>query len=77
MVKIGGEAKFSPRRGYAAFEFIPETNDGVIVAIKSKEVEDKKIKSYVTAFKTDGEILLEDQELEGELKFEGLFLHKN
>ncbi|VDL80907.1 unnamed protein product [Nippostrongylus brasiliensis] len=76
VVKIGGEAKFNPLRGYSAFEFIPDTDDSVIVAIKSKEVNNKRIRSYVTVFKTDGEILLEDQKLEDELKFEGLFLHR-
>ncbi|WKY03596.1 hypothetical protein Q1695_004947 [Nippostrongylus brasiliensis] len=76
VVKIGGEAKFNPLRGYSAFEFIPNTGDSVIVAIKSKEVNNKRVRSYVTVFKTDGEILLEDQRLEDELKFEGLFLHR-
>ncbi|WKY09661.1 hypothetical protein Q1695_002203 [Nippostrongylus brasiliensis] len=77
VTKIGGEAKFNPLRGYSAFEFIPNTDDRVIVAIKSKEVENKKTRSYITVFKIGGKILLPDQRLEDELKFEGLFLHKN
>ncbi|VDP10855.1 unnamed protein product [Heligmosomoides polygyrus] len=60
------------KRGYAAFEFVPGTCDYMIVAIKSKEIEDST-ESYITVFDINGNVLLDDQKLEGSLKFEGLY----
>lgn len=59
-------------RGYSAFDFMPGTCDTVILALKSMELEDNTA-SYITAFNTEGTILLEDQPLDGDLKFEGLY----
>ncbi|WKY10182.1 hypothetical protein Q1695_002492 [Nippostrongylus brasiliensis] len=73
VVKI--RTRYRKRRGFAAFEFVPNTNDSVIVAIKSKEI-GNIIESYITAFTTEGKTLLHDQRLDGGLKFEGLFLHR-
>nr|AEP27178.1 apyrase-1 isoform 3 [Heligmosomoides bakeri] len=61
-----------PDRGYSAFDFVPGTCDSVILALKSKE-HGGSTESYITALDTDGKVLLEDQRLDGDLKFEGLY----
>ncbi|KAK6016715.1 Apyrase [Ostertagia ostertagi] len=62
-----------PERGYSAFDFIPGTDDKIIVALKSKEVTDEPVETYVTVFTIDGQVLLDDQKLDGNYKFEGLY----
>nr|AEP27177.1 apyrase-1 isoform 2 [Heligmosomoides bakeri] len=70
VVKIGELTH--PDRGYSAFDFVPGTCDGVILALKSME-HGGSTESYITALDTDGKVLLEDQRLDGDLKFEGLY----
>ncbi|XP_041978232.1 apyrase [Aricia agestis] len=60
----------NPKHGFSSFKFIPNTNDEVIVALKTTEFEGKTA-TYITAFKTDGTVLLEDIFIEA-LKYEGL-----
>ncbi|EYC29458.1 hypothetical protein Y032_0006g2983 [Ancylostoma ceylanicum] len=72
-VCIGGAEVKHPDRGFSAFDFIPGTEDRLIVALKSKEVEDCKPESYITVFDINGVVLLEDQKLEGNYKFEGIY----
>ncbi|KAK6011519.1 Apyrase [Ostertagia ostertagi] len=40
---------------------------------RSKEVTDEPVETYVTVFTTDGQVLLDDQKLDGNYKFEGLY----
>ncbi|KIH63049.1 Apyrase [Ancylostoma duodenale] len=61
-----------PDRGYSAFDFVPETEDKILVALKSKEV-GNVTESYITVFDDDGIILLKDQKLDDGLKFEGIY----
>ncbi|EPB75592.1 Apyrase [Ancylostoma ceylanicum] len=61
-----------PERGFSAFDFLPEGNDDILVALRSKEV-GNETESYITVFKTDGTVLLEDQRLDDGLKFEGIY----
>uniref|UniRef100_A0A336MT34 Apyrase n=1 Tax=Culicoides sonorensis TaxID=179676 RepID=A0A336MT34_CULSO len=68
IVKVG---EVKPTLGYSSFKFIPNTNDQVIVALKTEEV-DGKTSTYITVFKIDGKILLADQKISSTLKFEGL-----
>ncbi|KJH43188.1 Apyrase [Dictyocaulus viviparus] len=62
-----------PERGYTAFDFIPGTRDKIIVAVKSEEVEGKPPRSFITVFDIRGNVLLEDQELIENYKFEGIY----
>ncbi|VDO55010.1 unnamed protein product [Haemonchus placei] len=64
--------KVVPERGYSAFAFIPDTNDDLIVALKSKEVGDSTA-TYITVFNIEGQVILQDEELSGDYKFEGLY----
>uniref|UniRef100_A0A1I7UAC9 Apyrase n=1 Tax=Caenorhabditis tropicalis TaxID=1561998 RepID=A0A1I7UAC9_9PELO len=67
-------------RGFSAFQFIPGTNDEIIVALKTSEVpanpekpfENKIFNTWITIFKIDGTIILEDQALEDGVKYEGI-----
>ncbi|KAK6752224.1 hypothetical protein RB195_003568 [Necator americanus] len=68
-----GSRKDHPERGFSAFDFIPNTDDKLIVAIKSKEVTGSPPESYITVFNVDGQVLLPDQILDRNLKFEGIY----
>ncbi|VEN51606.1 unnamed protein product [Callosobruchus maculatus] len=46
-------------RGFSSFKFVPTSDDHVIVALRTEEVEGSTA-TYVTAFTVDGEILLDD-----------------
>ncbi|XP_072931822.1 apyrase [Epargyreus clarus] len=62
--------KHQPKHGFSSFKFIPGSNDEAIVALKTTEFEGKTA-TYITAFKTDGTVLLQDTFVEN-LKYEGL-----
>ncbi|GLV44941.1 uncharacterized protein CBL_14487 [Carabus blaptoides fortunei] len=59
-----------PTRGYSSFKFIPGTEDRVIVALRTEEL-DSKTATYICAFTIDGEIILQDTFI-AKLKYEGL-----
>ncbi|VDM42520.1 unnamed protein product [Toxocara canis] len=60
-------------RGFSAFQFVPETNDRIIVALKSEEKGGIPVASYVTVFDAQsGHILLDEQPLQGKYKYEGI-----
>ncbi|PIO54760.1 Apyrase [Teladorsagia circumcincta] len=61
-----------PARGFSAFQFIPGTNDRLIIALKSEEKDGKPVASYVTVFDINGEVLLQDTSLHDPHKFEGI-----
>ncbi|CAJ0590934.1 unnamed protein product [Cylicocyclus nassatus] len=65
--------ELTPDRGFSAFVFIPGTDDQLIVALKSKEVKDIT-ESFITAFDIRGHVILKEQKLTDNYKFEGLFL---
>lgn len=68
VVKVG---ELKPTLGYSSFKFIPNTNDQVIVALKTEEV-DGKTATFITVFRIDGKILMPDTKISSTLKFEGL-----
>ncbi|KAJ1363340.1 hypothetical protein KIN20_023185 [Parelaphostrongylus tenuis] len=73
-VRIGNLSH--PTRGYSAFEFIPGTNDTLVVALKSEEIRRNSTqisKSFITVFNISGQVLLDDQQLENDYKFEGIY----
>ncbi|KAF5280248.1 hypothetical protein FQA39_LY18071 [Lamprigera yunnana] len=59
-----------PTRGFSSFKFIPTSDDNIIVALRSEELEGKTA-TYITAFTINGNILLEDTFISN-LKYEGL-----
>ena len=63
----------TPTRGFSDFKFLPGSKDQVIVALKSEENEEKQTQnSYITVFNLDGKVLMEETEIPGGMKFEGL-----
>ncbi|XP_076807969.1 soluble calcium-activated nucleotidase 1-like isoform X2 [Clavelina lepadiformis] len=58
-------------RGFSSFKFVPGTNDQVIVALKTEELKGST-RSYITAFTLSGQIVLPDQQISSQYKFEGV-----
>ncbi|XP_077384050.1 soluble calcium-activated nucleotidase 1 [Festucalex cinctus] len=56
--------------GFSSFKFVPNTDDQIILALKSEE-DAGKIATYITAFTLDGRILLPETKI-GDVKYEGL-----
>lgn len=67
MSKIG---EVNPTRGFSSFKFIPDTDDQIIVSLKSEE-DNGKIATYIMAFTLDGRFLLEETKV-ADVKYEGL-----
>uniref|UniRef100_A0A915AST6 Soluble calcium-activated nucleotidase 1 n=1 Tax=Parascaris univalens TaxID=6257 RepID=A0A915AST6_PARUN len=60
-------------RGFSAFQFVPETKDQIIVALKSEEKDGVPVATYITIFDfQSGHILLDEQPLQGKYKYEGI-----
>ncbi|XP_034646171.1 soluble calcium-activated nucleotidase 1 [Trachemys scripta elegans] len=59
-----------PTHGFSSFKFIPDTDDQLIVALKSEE-DDGKIATYIMAFTLDGRFLLPETRI-GAMKYEGI-----
>lgn len=57
-------------RGFSTFKFVPTSDDRVIVALRTEEIEGKTA-TYFTAFDIDGNVLLDDTFV-SDLKYEGL-----
>ncbi|KAL7298136.1 hypothetical protein TKK_0009138 [Trichogramma kaykai] len=66
-ILIGGHVNV---RGFSSFKFLPGTNDTVIVALKTKELENDTA-TYITVFNTEGKILMPDLKVDND-KYEGL-----
>lgn len=60
----------NPTHGFSSFKFVPETDDQIILALKSEE-DAGKIATYITAFTQDGQVLLPETKI-GDVKYEGL-----
>lgn len=70
VIQVG---KVTPLRGFSSFKFLPRSDDRTIVAIKSVEIEaDQFQTSFITVFDIEGHVLLEETELPGNHKFEGI-----
>ena len=76
-VEVREVGRVTPLRGFSSFKFIPRSDDSVIVAIKSVEVEDEQIQtSFITVFDLDGNVLMDETEIPGAKKYVGVaFAH--
>ncbi|GMF12117.1 unnamed protein product [Phytophthora lilii] len=76
-IEVREIGKITPLRGFSSFKFVPRSDDTVIVAIKSLEVEDEQRQtSFITVFDVDGNVLMEETEIPGAKKYEGVaFAH--
>lgn len=59
-----------PTHGFSSFKFIPGTDDRIIIAIKTEEL-NGKTSTFITAFDIYGKTVLAEQRVETELKYEG------
>ena len=59
-----------PSHGFSSMKFLPETQDSIIVALKSEEVQGKTA-TYITVFKRDGTILYPETFIDDH-KYEGI-----
>ncbi|ELK38016.1 Soluble calcium-activated nucleotidase 1 [Myotis davidii] len=59
-----------PTHGFSSFKFVPNTDDQVIVALKSEE-DGGKVATYIMAFTLDGRFLLPETKV-GDVKYEGI-----
>lgn len=59
-----------PTHGFSSFKFIPNTDDQIIVALKSEE-DSGRIATYIMAFTLDGRFLLPETKI-GSVKYEGI-----
>ncbi|CAH0491915.1 unnamed protein product [Peronospora farinosa] len=72
-IQVREVGKVTPLRGFSSFKFLPRSDDTVIVAIKSVEVEDEKRQtSFITVFDLDGNVLMNETEIPGAKKYEGV-----
>ncbi|XP_011197155.2 apyrase [Zeugodacus cucurbitae] len=60
-----------PTHGFSSFKFMPNTDDKIIVAIKSEEL-DGKTSTFITAFDIEGHTILPEQRIDTDLKYEGI-----
>lgn len=61
---------FNPTLGFSSFKFVPDTDDQIVLALKSEE-DAGKIATYITAFTLDGRVLMPETKI-GDVKYEGL-----
>ncbi|XP_029945296.1 soluble calcium-activated nucleotidase 1 isoform X2 [Salarias fasciatus] len=69
-VVVSRVGPLNPTHGFSSFKFVPNTDDQIILALKSEE-DAGKIATYITAFTLDGRILLPEAKI-GDVKYEGL-----
>lgn len=66
-IKVG---ELKPTRGFSSFKFLPASHDSIIIALKTEELSGST-STYVTVFDIKGNVLLEDEKIQTEYKYEG------
>lgn len=67
-VKLG---PFKPTQGFSSFKFVPTSDDNVIVALLTEEINGKTA-TYYTAFTIHGKTITEPTKINTDLKYEGI-----
>ncbi|KAM4603455.1 soluble calcium-activated nucleotidase 1b isoform 2-T3 [Polymixia lowei] len=60
----------NPTHGFSSFKFVPDTDDQIVLALKSEE-DAGRIATYILAFTLDGRLLMPETKI-GDVKYEGL-----
>uniref|UniRef100_A0A0K0EA77 Apyrase n=1 Tax=Strongyloides stercoralis TaxID=6248 RepID=A0A0K0EA77_STRER len=60
------------KQGFSAFQFVPETNDEVIIALKTSETDSDGVSSYIMVFNINGKVLYGPRQIPGKFKMEGI-----
>lgn len=76
-VKATTVGRLTPERGFSTFKFLPGSGDNIIIAIKSaEEAATDRQTAFLTMYKSNGDgswrVIMEEQEIPGDAKFEGL-----
>lgn len=58
-------------RGYSSFKFVPNTEDKLIIALKTEEISGET-RSFVTLIDIEGNILIKDIKISNDRKYEGI-----
>jgi len=69
-VKVTTVGEVIPTHGFSSFKFIPGTQDKLVIALKSEEIEGKTA-TYIMVFDIEGNILLPETKV-GDHKYEGI-----
>lgn len=69
-IKVATVGDKIPTHGFSSFKFVPGTNDNLIVALKSEEVEGR-VATYIIVFNMDGLVIYPETKI-GDRKFEGV-----
>jgi len=69
-IKVSELGPLIPTRGFSSFKFVPGTEDSVLIALKSEEVEGQ-LATYITVLTTDNKVLLPETKF-ADAKFEGI-----
>ncbi|KAG7267492.1 hypothetical protein CRUP_008253, partial [Coryphaenoides rupestris] len=69
-VVVSRVGPLSPTHGFSSFRFVPDTDDQLVVALKSEEVAGA-VATYILAFTLDGRVLMPETKI-GDVKYEGL-----
>ncbi|XP_033826940.1 soluble calcium-activated nucleotidase 1 isoform X2 [Periophthalmus magnuspinnatus] len=69
-IRVSHVGELNPTHGFSSFKFVPNTDDQIILALKSEE-DAGKIATYIMAFTLDGRILLPETKI-GDVKYEGV-----
>lgn len=62
---------YKPTYGFSSFKFVPHSNDGVIIALMTEELNGKTA-THITALTVDGKTLLGPIQIKTKFKYEGL-----
>ncbi|XP_020503167.1 soluble calcium-activated nucleotidase 1 isoform X1 [Labrus bergylta] len=69
-IRASRVGELNPTHGFSSFKFVPNTDDQIVLALKSEE-DAGNIATYIMAFTLDGRILLPETKI-GDVKYEGL-----
>ncbi|MBN3313452.1 CANT1 nucleotidase, partial [Atractosteus spatula] len=69
-IQVSRVGQLNPTHGFSSFKFVPDTDDQIVLALKSEE-DAGKIATYILAFTLDGRILMPETKI-GDVKYEGL-----
>lgn len=61
---------YKPSLGFSSFKFVPGTDDSVIVALQTEEL-NGKTSTFINAFTITGKSLLASEQIKTDLKYEG------
>lgn len=71
VTKIGEIQDQQPTHGYSSFKFIPGSNDNIIVALKTEEL-NGKTSTFISVFTIDGKNVIPEEKIETHYKYEGI-----